>query len=196
MPSVGFCSLVATIVTTAPLAVVLAVAQAQGTNPLSPRQFSELRASVPTVSSPSAQELRILWIPYPGAADSPVVPGSRPVAADFRILVRRPVPGTLPRERDPQLASDQLVVVAVDTGDREIDWQIIRDPRVLRTEGPGPDGRLTGAVLHRAEVEFLITLPGAVTISEIRLYEPVWTGVDFILQPIASIALTNPAARR
>jgi hypothetical protein len=171
---------------------VPALAQARQTLP--PRAFSELKSTVPSVSAPAAQELRILWIAYPGAA-APLVPPGRPSAGtQFRVLAQRPVPGTVPRERDPQLSVDQLVVVAVDTEGREVDWQAIADPRAVRAEAPGADGRLTGRVLHRAQTDFLLVLPVR-PLSELRVYEPMWTGTDFILQPIGSVALGNPANR-
>jgi len=42
--------------------------------------------------------------------------------------------GPLPRERDPQLSMNRLVVVSSDAVGREIDWRIVPDPRLIREE--------------------------------------------------------------
>ena len=55
----------------------------------------------------------------------------------------------------------ELVVVALDAEGRETSWQKVRDPRVLRSEQPGPTGELQGEIFYRAETELVVVVPDA-----------------------------------
>jgi len=135
------------------------------------------------------QEVRVRWDAYFGAPVPQVMVGTEQPSNFFTLIERRGVPGALPRQRNPELSSDQIVVVAVDVKGQEIDWQLIPDPRILRAEHPGPTGELSGEVLHHAETELLITLPDDPAIRELRLYHPRWTGTAFVLDLLGTIPL-------
>jgi len=135
------------------------------------------------------QEVRVRWDAYIGAPAPQLAIGTEQPSNLFTLLERRLAPGSLPHQRNPELSSDQIVVVAVDVKGQEIDWQLIPDPRVLRAEFPGPTGELSGEVLHHAETELLITLPDDPTIRELRLYHPHWTGAAFVLDLLGTIPL-------
>lgn len=122
-------------------------------------------ASVATAQT--VQEVRVQWDVYIGAPAAQMVPGQEIPSNLFTVLDRRRVFGSLPRQRNPELSSDQMVVVAVGAQGEEIDWQLIQDPRVLRAELPGPTGEMRGEILHHAKTELLITLPDDPTIKEI-----------------------------
>jgi hypothetical protein len=143
----------------------------------------------PAVTAQTIQQLRVRWDAYPGAPAAEVAPGSAPVSAMYTVLERQRTSGTLPRQRNPQLSSDQLLVVAVNAQGESVDTQLIPDPRVLRAETPGPTGELSGQILHRANPEFLLTLPDDPAITELRLYYPRWTGTAFVLELLGAIAL-------
>jgi hypothetical protein len=136
------------------------------------------------------QELRVGWNAYVGSPAPQVAPGAWPQSPNvFTVLQSRQRPGSLPRHRNPELAVDQLLVIAFNAQGAEVDAQVIADPRVLRAEGPEPTGSLSGEVLHHATTEFLITLPNDPGITELRVYQPRWTGSGFVLDWLGSIHL-------
>ncbi|MBM4277118.1 MAG: hypothetical protein FJ041_05830 [Candidatus Cloacimonetes bacterium] len=141
------------------------------------------------VLAQTVQEVRVKWNAYIAAPAPQVEIGKEQPSNIFTLLERRSAPGLLPRQRNPELSSDQIVVIALDTQGKEIDWQIIPDPRILRAEFPGPTGELRGEVLHHAETELLITLPNDPSVKELRLYHPHWTGTAFILDLLGTIPL-------
>jgi hypothetical protein len=134
----------------------------------------------------TVQELRVQWQAYVGTPPE-TAPGRGIASTVFTVLERRSISGTLARQRDPQLSSDQLVVRALNVRGEIIDTQLIPDPRVLRAEATGPTGELSGQVLHRATPEFLLTLPDNAAISELRVYHPRWTGTAFVLDLMGTI---------
>jgi hypothetical protein len=144
--------------------------------------------SVAEATAQSVQEIRIRWDAYLGAP-SEVTARAAQVSPVLTLLERRRVGGTLPRQRNPVLSEDQLVVIAVDGRGETVDAQVIPDPRVLRGETVGPTGELAGQVFHHANPECLINLPDDPAILEVRLYHPRWTGTRFILEFLATIAL-------
>jgi hypothetical protein len=162
--------------------------------PAAQRDAADL-SRIPTASASATQELTVRWTSSPGANGSVITPGARPASTGFQLLERRPVPGALPRQRNPQLSSDQLVVIGVDAAGREIDWQTVKDPRIIRAESAGADGQLSGQVLYRTDAEFLLTVPAGSVFTTVRLYETVWTGGQFLLRYVGAIAVDQPTAR-
>jgi len=152
-------------------------------------------AAIPIAAAASTEELTVRWTPYPDANASVVAPAGAVPSDTFALLERRNVPGALPRQRNPQLSSTQIVAIAVDGSGRELDWQLVPDPRVIRAESAGADGRLSGQVLHRPDARLLLTLPANSPATTIRIYEPSWTGTEFLLRYVGAIALGRPPAR-
>ncbi len=137
----------------------------------------------------AVQEVRVEWDAYRGATAPQVKPGTEQPSNLFTVLERRRAVGPLPRQRNPELSSDQIVVVAVGSQGQTIDAQTIPDPRILRAEAPGPTGELSGEVLHHAKTELLIAIPDDPRIVELRLYQPRWTGTVFVLDPLGAVRL-------
>ena len=141
------------------------------------------------------EQLRLRWGAYPTAPAPMVAPDAAttvpaPPAPDaFTVLERSQAPGPLPRQRNPQLSAEQLVVLAVNGAGETINTQLIPDPRILRAETVGPTGQMSSQVLHRADVEFLLTIPDDPALTELRLYKPRWTGSTFVLDLVGTIAL-------
>lgn len=144
-------------------------------------------ASVATAQT--VRDVRVRWDAYIGAPAPQVAPGAEQPSSLFTLLERRQIQGWLPRQRNPELSSEQILVVAMDAQRFEVDWQLIPDPRILRGEGPGPLGELSGMVLHHAMTELLITVPDDPAITELRLYHPRWTGTAFALDFLGMIPL-------
>lgn len=136
------------------------------------------------------QEVRIRWDAYIFGSPQPQVSPGKAIASNvLTLLERRSVLGQVPRQRYPQLSSNQVVVIARNGNGQITDLQIIPDPRVLRAELPGPSGELSGQVLHHASTELLFALRDDSTTKEVELYHPRWTGTDYVLDIIGRVPL-------
>jgi hypothetical protein len=79
-------------------------------------------------------------------------------------------PGTLRRERRPELGADQLVIVVLDRDGEQIDWRSIADPRMRRVETADAAGALTGQVIVDPSAPFTLRVPDLPAAARIRLY--------------------------
>jgi hypothetical protein len=136
------------------------------------------------------QEVRVQWstsppLPPGTSADRLGPPGSQL----FSILSRQTMSGRLPRQREPELNSDQVVIIARDSNGKILDWQVVPDPRLVRSEGLGPAGELSGRVFYRERADFLFTLPDEPGITRIDFYHPRWAGANFDLDLIGGVSL-------
>ena len=138
----------------------------------------------------TSQEVRVRWDAYAGPS-SQAVPGTAENAPSnvFTVIDRRQLSGLAPRQRAPELSSDQVLVIAVDAQGQKRDSTLIPDPRVLRAEVPGPTGELRGEVLLRPTAEFIVTFPDDPAVTELRFYHPRWTGAEFSLDFLGAIPL-------
>ena len=59
----------------------------------------------------------------------------------------------------------------------------------MRAEVPGPNGQLTGRMIELDDVELLIAVPSIVTADHIRLYQPRWTGSEYMLDSLGQIPI-------
>jgi hypothetical protein len=134
------------------------------------------------------QEVRVGWNAYIAPAPQ-IAPSTARPADIFTLLTRRSLPGSLPRQRNPQVSAEQIIILAVTAEGTEIDGQLIPDPRILRAEQPSPEGELRGEVLHHVNTELLISIPDDPRIVELRLYKPTWTGTTFIWDRLGAIPL-------
>ncbi len=97
--------------------------------------------------------------------------------------------GALGRQRSFELASDHLLLVTV-TSDARLRWFSLEpDPRILRSEGPGPTGQLTGEVIFQPNLDYTCNIPDDNESSELRLYHPRWNGQEFVLVLLSAIQL-------
>jgi hypothetical protein len=149
------------------------------------RPFTTLARHVPQVDAHGTRELRIQWTTAPPQAGSP----SAPPANAFTLLDQRRLDGELRRERKPEISPNHLVVVVLDATARELDWRLVANPRVLRAEGPGPGGQLTGRVLEQGSAELLLTIPDVSGADRIQIYRPIWTGKEYRLEPLAQVSI-------
>jgi len=110
--------------------------------------------------------------------------GTLPV---YRVNVMRShrVPGQPVRQRNPELSLGQLVVVGVDMEGEEISRVYISDPRIIRSESISPTGKLSSEIIYKAKVEFPVIFTDNLAISRLMIYQPRWTGSEFILDLIA-----------
>jgi hypothetical protein len=137
----------------------------------------------------TVQDVRIRWDAYAGAPGPLVSPGTYPATNLFTLLERRQIAGELKPRRDRQPSADQIVVTALDVQGQEIDRYLIPDPRLLRSEAPGPTGELSGVLLHRAYTEIRLVIADDPAIAELRFLQPRWTGTQFVFDLLGSVQL-------
>ena len=63
------------------------------------------------------------------------------------------------------------------------------DQLVIRAEVPGADGRLTGKIVHIADTELLVVLTQLPATVKLSVYQPRWTGTEFLLDLVGEVAL-------
>jgi hypothetical protein len=152
------------------LAVGLAAQDVPGS-----RSAASLRA-LPTFAAQAASgrhtELTVRWIVAIAPPATYFVPGTRPEINQFEIQKRTPITDRPVRERDPQVGPEEIVVVAVDAQGRELGWQHLPDPRLVRSEQPGPGGLLSGQRLYRADTELVVRVPEEMRAAALRIYMP------------------------
>jgi hypothetical protein len=138
----------------------------------------------------TVQEVRVRWTtstpPPPGTSAERIGPAA---AQLFSVINRQTRTGRLRRQREPELNSDQMVIIARDSNGKMLDWQIVPDPRVIRAEAPGPGGQLSGQTFYLGRADFLFTLPSDPDITRIDFYRPRWTGAYFDLDLIGAAPL-------
>jgi len=166
----------------------------QNSDPTVARNQARLVAS-PQLGSLSAAatatvEVTIQW-ETPGATVAARPGSATAVSSDqFQAVASRIVASQLPRERDPQLSEDQLVVMAVDEMGEDVGWQLVKDPSIVRSEQPGTSGQLSGTVLRQSGATFVVTLPRvSPTIGKLHVYKPRWTGAGFTLTLLGDVSI-------
>lgn len=166
--------------------------------------LSVLVLPVVLLAAPSAQEPPAP-VPLTGTELAELrkqISGKPTGATEWRVTLpasaKRGAPATLPapaqralaapvaRDRDPQLAPDRLLVMAVDRAGKTIDLRIVADPRVVRAETADSTGLLSGTVLTYPEAELRFATAASADIHELRIYQPRWTGDGWVLDPIAA----------
>jgi hypothetical protein len=151
--------------------------------------FFEFFLPTDWASGQTIQELRVQW------TTSPALPPGTPVARLgqvshlFSILRRQTMTGRLPRQREPELSADRVVIVARDGNGNIVDWQVVADPRLIRAEAPTAGGPLSGREFYLERADFLFALPDQPGIARVDFYQPRWTGVNFELDLIGGVAL-------
>jgi len=105
------------------------------------------------------------------------------------VLEDRPARGSRQRERNPRLAADMFVVVAVDARGEEVARVTVSDPRVIRAEAAAPSGEFESQRMMRGEVELSVLLPDEPGIVALRIYQPRWTGDYYVLDYLSETAL-------
>jgi hypothetical protein len=135
------------------------------------------------VAASGILELRIELTP--SASAQRTGSGSRIVALRSR-SVR---PGTLRRERRPELGPDQLVIAVFDGNGTQIDWRTMADPRVVRIEAPDANGLLTGQRIVEDSLSFTLRIPDLPGAARVRLYNTEATETGYTLALIGEVGL-------
>ncbi len=110
----------------------------------------------------------------------------------YQVLIteQRRIPESPPKQRDTELTSEQLVIIAFDAQEKEITKVYITDPCIIRAETADETGELlSSGLLYRKCVDFTIVLPDDPNISRLKFYHPHWTGTEFVLELIGETQL-------
>ena len=111
--------------------------------------------------------------------------------AAVELVESQPISGRAPLQRDPQLSPHHLVVVALDAEDRELSRTVIADPRFVRGETAEPSGELVSEELVLVEATGPLVVPDDPRMRRLRIFQPVWTGEIFVLNPMGTIDLPS-----
>ena len=141
------------------LCPVTAVAQ----QPPAVRSFEQLRTTVPRVASDSGLQLRVRW-----RTEAPVADPTE-TNSQFDLVSLQAVDVPVRPERAPQISSATLVLVGVDDAGQELDWRVMRDPRIVRSE-LNSDYTLKSEKLYYVDISFMVVLPDTPALTSLRLY--------------------------
>ena len=170
----------------ATLAATLVAAACAAAQPMPARAFGTLKANVPQVSDGNlTRELRIHWT-APRASTQGAGTSS---VNSFKLLGQVRFSGAPRRERQPEPSANDLVVVVQDSSGRDLDWRIIPNPRLIRSETPDRNGLLSGQLIERDEVELLVYVPDVAGAERIQIFSPVWNGQEFTLDPLGQLTI-------
>jgi hypothetical protein len=114
---------------------------------------------------------------------------TRPKAQKLSVIQQKFLPEAPPVERHPQLSEEHLVVKGLDAQGKEIARMSFLDPRFVRAETLDTSGQLTTQSLYQESVEFVIALPYDPRIESIEIFQPRWTGTEFLLEPLGKTPL-------
>jgi hypothetical protein len=153
--------------------------------PLPFRTISEDTPQAAAINN-RVRELRIRWT----AAPAPASTGEQTAAVSSLVVIsEQSIAGSIRRQRQPQLSADDLVIVQRRADGRAVDWTMIPNPRLVRAEVPGADGRLTGRTVLRDDVELMVMVTPATAAVTVSVYQPRWTGTEHLLDLIGEVAL-------
>lgn len=171
----------------ATLAATLVAAACAAAQPMpAARAFGTLKANVSQVSNGNlTRELRIHWT----APRASTQGASTTSPNSFKLLGQVRFSGAPRRERQPEPSANDLVIVVQDSSGNDLDWRIIPNPRLIRSEIPDRSGLLSGQLIERDEVELLVYVPDIDGAERIQIFSPVWNGREFTLDPLGQVTI-------
>lgn len=119
----------------------------------------------------------------------PYVTHLRPKAHHVKILEQRVQPGLFPRQRNPELTEDHIIVSAFDQKGEEIISVYLTDPRLVRAEWEDTSGMLTTQNFYLNEVNFSVVLPNKNNIKNLKIYQVHWTGTEMLREFLGGVQL-------
>jgi hypothetical protein len=149
-----------------------------------------------TPSLSDVQTYTQIQVHWQGAADSKSLSANsanalerQPGSGVVTLLKSVSRDGILPRERSLELSTDHILVVAVDEKQALRWWKVRLDPRLVRSETVAASGEIHGEQFYRSSVDFKVEYPADPAIKQLRFYQPVWTGTNFRLELISTLAI-------
>lgn len=158
---------------------------------LRPHNVQVSSVTIASAGSTGTRELRLQWVTgIPSSTPDQPKAGTPPLGV-FSVAAQQRYPEAPPRQRSLEIAAGRVLIAAIDRSNRLKSWVVIPDPRIVRSEGRGPDGALTGQTLHLEQAEFFLTFPDDPEIVELRLYEPQPIGGEYRLAAVGSISVSR-----
>jgi hypothetical protein len=156
------------------------------TAPNGTRTFASVSQRVPQAAGDlNVREFRIKWSAgsaAPAVARPPAAQSATPV-----LVSERRTQMVFRRQRRPEISANDLVVVAHDAMERELDWRSVPDPRIVRAELPNAEGTLSGRTVQQPDAELMIAVPDVPGLDHLALYSPRWTGSEYQLEAIGEV---------
>jgi hypothetical protein len=140
--------------------------------------FSTVTGS-PQAITATIREITLTW-------QVRTAPNQPNVTDVFAVVSQRKSQGPLRRERFPQLSSDQLVVLVFDANDRLLDWRLVRNPRIARTEAPQPNGVLSGQVVQLPAARLSVAVADVAGARTLRIGQPRWNGSEYLIDVVGN----------
>jgi hypothetical protein len=106
---------------------------------------------------------------------------------ELTVTEQRRLPSPFPRQRNPELSKEQLVIIALDSQGHEVVRVLCPDPRIIRAEVPDAAGKLVSRFIYRSAADFSVVIPDNPRISQLQIYHPNWMGSEFVLEPIGNV---------
>jgi hypothetical protein len=156
---------------------------------LAPVEIQVLPSAISEDSS-GTREVLVRWVAA-SPSSTPEAPKATRVVGVFSLGSERRYASPPPRQRSLELRAGHVLVAGLDSARRLKSWTVIPDPRIVRSEGPGEDGVLTGQTLYFEQTEFLVAIPDDPQIVELRIYEPQTTKASVQLTAVGAITLSR-----
>ena len=158
---------------------------------LRPQNVQVSSATISSAGSAGTRELRVQWVRgIPTSTPDQLKAGTPPIGV-FSVAAQQRYAEAPPRQRSLEIAAGRVLIAAIDRNNGLKSWVVIPDPRIIRSEGRGPDGTLTGQTLHLEQAEFFLSVPDDPEIVELRIYEPQPIGGEYRLAPVGSFKLSR-----
>jgi hypothetical protein len=146
--------------------------------------------ALPIADGITYRELRVRWQSSGTATQTGSVNLLQsPTAGVLTAVASTNKNGALPRQRSFELSTNQILVIGLDRNAELRCWQLMLDPRLVRSETPVVTGETRGEEYYLPNVDFVITYPDDPEIQELRVYRPLWTGKNFQLELISTLAV-------
>jgi hypothetical protein len=135
-------------------------------------------------------EVQLRWAAR-APSGTPATPKTVRASGAFSLVGERRYKDAPPRPRSLDLGPDGFLIVALDRTNRLKSFAVVRDPRIVRSEGPGEGGVLSGRTLYFEAIEFSVSVPDDPEIVELRLYEPGPSGAAIRFITAGSVRLSR-----
>ncbi len=162
--------------------------------PLIENQLRDLLTGIGVLVTPGFQmaadrNVREVAIRWETASASKTALATEQTGGKFSVSSSQVSISSLPRRRAVELAETEIFVAAVDANSKLVWWQVMSDPRVLRSEKVSSSGEVSGQTLYLPNVDFSISFPDEPNITEVRFFHPQWNGERFQLTQIGVITV-------
>lgn len=113
-----------------------------------------------------------------------------PVDNTVTILSQQRTQNSPPRQRNPEISAQHLIIVGLNAQGQETSRTIMLDPRILRAEAAESSGKgIPTELMYREDVSFSITIPDDSNAVTLQIYKPRWTGKEYALDLIGQVNL-------